>query len=82
MAKYRARPGYEVRITEKTVIFDYFGSFETEDDTVIKTLDTLVPAYLQRIDKPESVAPEVEQPEVNETKTEEQPSVRRKASAK
>lgn len=82
MAKYRARSGYEVKIGEKTIVFDYFGSFETEDATVITALDTLVPAYIQRMDKPESIAPEVEQPEGNKTKTEEQPSTRRKTSAK
>lgn len=90
MATYKARPLYEVKVGKRTVVFDYFGSFETEDASVIAALDGLVPAYIQRIDEPEpvapdepeqSVAPKAEPPKASETKTEDKPKAR-KSSAK
>ncbi|MCG7407697.1 hypothetical protein MH117_09700 [Paenibacillus sp. ACRRX] len=97
MAKYQARPFYEVKIGKQTVVFDYFGLYVTEETTIVAELDTLVPGYIQRIDEPETIASEVvqpkedepepeaptmEQPQEDESKPEEKPSTRRKASAK
>lgn len=83
MAIYKARPFYEVKVGKKTVVFDYFGSFETEDARVIAALNGLVPAYIQRVvePEPEPVAPKEEQTKVTETKTEDKPKAR-KSSAK
>lgn len=83
MATYKARPFYEVKVGKQTVIFDYFGSFETEDASVIAALDGLVPAYIQRTDGSEPVAPKVEPPKASETKTEDKDKPKsRKSSAK
>ncbi|MCY9532974.1 hypothetical protein M5X04_27060 [Paenibacillus alvei] len=93
MAKYQARPFYEVKINKQTAIFDYFGLFETEDAEVIVELNTLVPAYIHRIDEPEAAHPKEEEPEpvvapkveqskeVAEKKPEDKPKTR-KTSAK
>lgn len=58
------------------------GSYSTDDTKVIAVLETLTDA--KRIDEPEPepVAPKAEQPKADETKTEDKPSTRRKASAK
>lgn len=56
------------------------GSYSTDDTKVIAVLETLADA--KRIDEPEPVAPKVEQTKVNETKTEDKPTTRRKSSAK
>lgn len=78
MAAYKARPFYEVKVGKRTVVFDYFGEYRTENVSVIAALDGLVPAYIQRIDEPKAVAPKEEQTRV---KTEEKPKTR-KSSAK
>lgn len=70
-----------MKVGKQTVVFDYFGSFETEDASVIAALDGLVPAYIHRTDKSEPVAPKEEQTKVSETKTEDKPKAR-KSSAK
>lgn len=81
MATYKARPFYEVKVGKRTVVFDYFGEHKTEDAGVIAALDGLVPAYIQRIDEPEPVAPKAEPPKADEVKTEDKPKAR-KSSAK
>lgn len=56
------------------------GSYSTDDMKVIAVLETLADA--KRTDEVETIAPEVEQLKANDTKTEDKPSTRRKASAK
>ncbi|MCR8843085.1 hypothetical protein NQ117_05285 [Paenibacillus sp. SC116] len=83
MATYKAMPFYAVTMPDEVnVTFDYFGVYETTDETEITLLDSLVPTYIQRVDEPEQAeAPEDEQPKEDEVKPEDKPKPR-KASAK
>ncbi|WP_276914110.1 hypothetical protein [Aneurinibacillus aneurinilyticus] len=67
MAKYTASPFYQALVSpEKSVQFDFFGSYETTDEGEIEALNKLCPTYIKCID-----VGGVKESEKNETKPEE-----------
>lgn len=68
MARYKAVPGYVVKINNnKYLKFDGVGEYETEDKAEVAALDALTPLWAKRIDGPklepeESVVAAVDKP--------------------
>lgn len=71
MAQYKAHPLYAVNIGGRTLHFDYFGQYSTDDPKEIAVLDALCPTWIKRVD-------EIEQ----KTEESEAPASKRKSSAK
>ncbi|EMT54719.1 hypothetical protein I532_03905 [Brevibacillus borstelensis AK1] len=60
MAQYKAHPAYAVNVGGRTIHFDYFGQYRTDDPKEIAVLDALCPTWIKRVDEPE---PKTEEPE-------------------
>lgn len=49
MAKYKAQPNYAVVVNDKkTIEFDAFGNYSTDNKDEIAFLDKLVPRYINK----------------------------------
>lgn len=51
MAKYKAKPEYEISVDSgENIVFDKRGYYETDDKNKIAILDGLVPKYVEKVD--------------------------------
>ncbi|WP_051236407.1 hypothetical protein [Paenibacillus pinihumi] len=94
MVTYQGPSHYAVDIEGKTVRFNWFGEYRTEDEAEIAVLDELAPKWITRISEVKNPAPDeaANIPEVSEedeikpeeagTKPEVKPTSRRKSSGK
>ncbi|MBJ6364152.1 hypothetical protein ACFOQM_23300 [Paenibacillus sp. GCM10012307] len=68
MVTYQGPSNYEVDIGGKTVRFNWFGEYSTEDGIETTVLDELAPKWITRVSETENDTPE-DIPEVSEEKS-------------
>ncbi|WP_036709624.1 hypothetical protein [Paenibacillus pinihumi] len=79
MVTYQGPSHYAVDIEGKTVRFNWFGEYSTEDAVEIAVLDGLAPKWITRVSEIKNVSPDenpeevVEIPEVPEEQSEIEP---------
>ena len=82
MVKYKAAPFYAIACGKSTLQFNYFGTYETDDEAEIEAIDALVPIWVTKDVEVAEDAEETKPEEVTEPVVETKPASKRKASAK